>query len=82
MTVVINTPLYQVSHYEHDEVDEGVFDWTFNTGEDSDEWFETAEDAERDARDSLGLTDDMVVLTRAEHAELLDYKWRYEELNK
>lgn len=82
MTVVIDTPLYKVSRYDHEEVEDGVFDWTFATGESSDEWFETEEEAERDARASLGLTDDTVVLTSADYYELLDYKWRYEELSK
>lgn len=80
MTQVIAHALYSVNA---EEIDGGmVYDWFTNNGGESDGWFETAEEAEQDVRSELGLTDDIVVLTRAEHDELLDYKWRYEELTK
>lgn len=31
-----------------------IYDWIASTGEDADEWSETIEDAERDARQRLG----------------------------
>lgn len=80
MNQVIAHPLYSINSTEIDG--DIVYDWSTNTGDASDEWFETAADAEREVRDILGVSADIVVLTRAEHDELLDYKWRYEELTK
>lgn len=83
MTTVINHPLYAINAYEGQGDDgETMFDWNTATGNDSDEWFESAEEAKTDVELFLGLTSDVVVLTKAEYDELLDYKFRYEGLTK
>lgn len=83
MTTVREHPLYTIQKNpagQQDGVD--VYDWTDANGEESDSWFETSEEAERDIRGILGLTEDTIVLTKAEYDELLDYKFKYEGLTK
>lgn len=83
MTKVIEHPLYTIRKNPAGQEDGfDVYDWTDANGEESDDWFSTAEEARREIRSILGLTDDIVVLTKIEYDELLDYKFRYEGLTK
>lgn len=83
MTTVVEHPLYTIQKNPAGQQDGfDVYDWTNATGGESDEWFATPEEAEGEIRSILGLTDHIVVLTKDEYDELLDYKFKYEGLTK
>lgn len=82
MKTVINHPLYEVREEEYNEEFGRQFDWVDAVGEDSPDWFGSVEEAEDDIRARIGLTSDIVVLTKVEYEELLEYKFRYEGLDK
>lgn len=82
MKTVVDHRLYTVTEYpNHFAEGESAFDWTASSGAESYELHATLEEAVRDAENTIGLNGE-VVISQAEYDELLDYKWRYEELNK